>query len=237
MDIAIATKEREKTCGNCGEEFVTYYAFQKYCSSLCVRKAMKKNSIAKRKNAERRNFLKFDKMRLPIHCKVWLKCKQCLKKYERYSSQVKFRGSKYCSMKCKRKAMLAKRPTIKVLDEVWRDIVKLRVGGKCEFCHKDKYINSHHIYSRTNYATRWDLDNGIALCAMHHMLGNFSAHKSPMEFSEWIATYKGKDWLTKIKQRAKSPYKKTNYEEVLRLLQSQKQELLEIYTKVYKVAL
>ena len=91
--------------------------------------------------------------------------------------------------KSKRKQLESK------LDKLWSDKVKERANFKCEYCGtKDKRLNSHHIFSRSNKSVRWDLDNGLCLCVSHHSLGNFSAHKNPFEFSDWIREYKGKDW-------------------------------------------
>ena len=85
------------------------------------------------------------------------------------------------------------------LDQLWRDKVKEIANYRCEYCGiRDKRLNSHHIFSRSNKSVRWDLDNGLCLCVSHHSLGNLSAHKSPMEFSDWIKEYKGKSWYNRL---------------------------------------
>ena len=71
----------------------------------------------------------------------------------------------------------------KKLDDAWAKLVKLKAGNKCEYCGKTDRLNSHHVYSRSNRSVRWDIDNGYSLCVGHHVFGNFSAHKSPLDFA------------------------------------------------------
>jgi hypothetical protein len=68
------------------------------------------------------------------------------------------------------------------LDNLWRDVVKLRAGKKCERCGRTEELHSHHIFERTNFPTRWDLDNGICLCALCHSI----AHKYDDVFKLWV---------------------------------------------------
>ena len=97
----------------------------------------------------------------------------------------------------------------KKLDEAWSKLVKLRVGNKCEYCKTTtKQIHSHHIYSRSKKSTRWDVLNGISLCAGHHVLSStFSAHKTPLEFVIWLNNYKGDDYMNRLTLKANSTSK------------------------------
>jgi len=63
---------------------------------------------------------------------------------------------------------------------LWRIVVKLRAGGRCESgCKVTKALHCHHIESySTNKALRYDPRNGGLLCASHHKFGKMSAHKS-----------------------------------------------------------
>ena len=88
------------------------------------------------------------------------------------------------------------------LDKLWSHAVKQRVGFKCEYCGKESYLNSHHVFSRSNFSTRWDLSNGFCLCAGCHTLKNFSAHKAPLEFAEWMIEQRGQEWYDDLKRRA-----------------------------------
>lgn len=128
---------------------------------------------------------------------------------------------KYCSYECAQKGAkkLAKKRTriknrsngIKVLDDKWSRLVKERDGNKCVYCGKTDYLNSHHIFSRSNKSTRWYLPNGITLCVGHHTFSTkFSAHKTPMEFAEWIKGKNGADWYEDLLRKASQVDKNEN---------------------------
>ena len=69
----------------------------------------------------------------------------------------------------------------------------------CEFCGAIKSLQSHHIYTRHNRATRWRTINGVALCANHHTLSpRFSAHKTPIDFILWLERTRGKNEIQKL---------------------------------------
>lgn len=107
----------------------------------------------------------------------------------------------------------------KQLDELWSELVKIKAGYKCEYCGTDSHLNSHHVFSRSNYSVRWDLLNGICLCAGHHTLNSkFSAHKAPADFIEWYKGYVGEEYYDKLRLLAHSDGK---------LLKHEKSELLE----------
>jgi hypothetical protein len=97
-----------------------------------------------------------------------------------------------------------KQPSIKKLDNMWANLVKIRDGG-CLYCGKKDYLNSHHIFSRSKKSTRWYLDNGVTLCTAHHVFSSgFSAHKTPAEFIFWIIDKKGEDWFNSLRLKANS---------------------------------
>ena len=96
----------------------------------------------------------------------------------------------------------------KKLDDAWSKAVKERDGWKCCYCGTDKNLNSHHIYSRSKKSTRWELDNGITLCVSHHTFNSgFSAHKTPLEFIEWLTDLKGQDFIDGLRLKANTPQK------------------------------
>lgn len=122
----------------------------------------------------------------------------------------------------------AKRKSLdKILDDLWSEAVKLEAGNKCEMCGEAKTLNSHHVYSRSRMSTRWDLQNGICLCAYHHTLGNESAHKSPMEFTEWIKDKRGVAWYESLKNKVLRLVKPT-LEEKKEILQGLKDRIEEL---------
>lgn len=100
----------------------------------------------------------------------------------------------------------------KECDKLWAELVKKRADYKCEYCGKTNYLNAHHIYSRSNNSTRHDPENGIALCSGHHTLSSqFSAHKTPADFMDWIVALRGYSWLKTLRQRSKMPLIKPDY--------------------------
>lgn len=101
----------------------------------------------------------------------------------------------------------------KQLDDAWSKLVKLRGGMKCEYCGKTSHLNSHHIYSRSKKSTRWSVENGICLCVGHHTFSStFSAHKTPLEFTDWLEKYKGSDFIMKLRIKANAISKLHSFE-------------------------
>lgn len=203
-----------KICAYCKKEFHPYNSIQKFCSYKCLydfRYEIKKDTDCTKtkkcaqcgeeyKPANYRNkfcsrtcFLESVKKRRKISCPT------CGKEFiqTRVSQQ-------YCSRKCgepyKKKTAKFKKGYI---DLLWGELVKIRAGLKCEYCGKTNSLNSHHIFSRSNMSLRWDVNNGICLCASHHVLGLFSAHKSPLEFAEWLREKRGEEWYQILKEKSK----------------------------------
>lgn len=177
---------KDRVCVTCGNKFKPTQWYQKSCSRKCFCDGIKKTK-------ER-------------------ECLTCGIKF----MQVRI-AQKYCSRKCsspyKDKSM--KKPKNVSLDNLWSKTVKDRAGNKCEYCGKDSGLNSHHIFSRSNKRVRWDLDNGICVCVLHHVFGMFSAHKSPIEFVEWLKEYRGIEWYERLRLKAKltTKYNKPNKQE------------------------
>lgn len=101
-----------------------------------------------------------------------------------------------------------KRTSIKVLtkkaDDLWSLAVKK--WGKCEVCWITTYLNAHHIFSRHNKSTRWDLDNGICLCSGCHVFSDkFSAHKTPTDFTYWLEKQYSKEYIEILARKAHKP--------------------------------
>lgn len=81
-------------------------------------------------------------------------------------------------------------------DQLWSERVRELHGHRCAICGMEHgklngngspvYLNAHHIEGRNNYATRFDILNGIALCPGHHDLKTDSAEQSPLWFMEWL---------------------------------------------------
>ncbi len=135
------------------------------------------------------------------------KCAVCKKAFEIRNSM-----QKYCSKDCliignKKKIKKEKSAKKKVKlnkDKDWSYQVKERDNFRCVYCNSTLNLNSHHIYSRNNLTTRYDIDNGITLCAKHHTFSNeFSAHRTPVEFTYWLESIKGKEFLDNLRLKTK----------------------------------
>jgi|TARA_R100000501_G_C2615486_1_gene109172 hypothetical protein len=68
----------------------------------------------------------------------------------------------------------------------WRSAL-LERDKCCQICGKEgKYMNAHHLIPKNFIKWRYDMDNGIILCAGCHTLAKFSAHKNPLWFARWL---------------------------------------------------
>lgn len=96
-----------------------------------------------------------------------------------------------------------KKKLIKIADALWSEKVKKLAGYKCEYSGQTEHLNSHHVYSRSNHSVRWDVRNGVCLTVGHHVFSSvFSAHKTPIEFIEWIKGVRGEEWYNDLRKRA-----------------------------------
>ena len=114
------------------------------------------------------------------------------------------------------------------LDKTWAKIVKILAKNCCEYCGVGSPLNSHHIYSRSNLSTRWNVLNGVCLCVSHHTFNStFSAHKTPTEFTQWLYETKGEDFMDELRIKAHSDGKMSisEREELLLELKQQLKEL------------
>jgi hypothetical protein len=97
-------------------------------------------------------------------------------------------------------------PLYDLCDDLWSRAVKVLAGNKCEYSWSSNgVLNSHHMFSRSNKSTRWDVNNGVCLLAQYHTLNSkFSAHKTPFIFQEWIKEKRGEEWYDSLKLKAHS---------------------------------
>ena len=62
---------------------------------------------------------------------------------------------------------------------LWKERVKERAGGRCEFCGASERIQAAHIECYLlNPFLRFDIRNGASLCERHHKWGRDSFHNS-----------------------------------------------------------
>lgn len=86
----------------------------------------------------------------------------------------------------------------KELDKLWAIVVKQRDGYQCVVCGKDP-VSAHHIFSRKNHSTRWEISNGVSLCFWHHLRW---AHVEYEQFRDFVMAWMGKREFEAIKERA-----------------------------------
>ena len=72
-------------------------------------------------------------------------------------------------------------------DALWRTLVRARWGGLCAICGQPGR-DAHHLIRRDVGAYRHHPDNGVFLCALHHLFcPRTSAHGSPLNFADKLA--------------------------------------------------
>lgn len=81
--------------------------------------------------------------------------------------------------------------------------------GKCmyPYCWRKEALDCSHFILRHNKATRFDPDNAIALCRIHHQeLENPAPHKNPV-YRALMFTILGAERLAALEMRGNSIYK------------------------------
>ncbi len=96
---------------------------------------------------------------------------------------------------CK-KAKTIRRKLRDQLDKLFSIIIRSR--GKCERCGKTNPLNTAHIFSRRNLATRWDKNNTLCLCVGCHFWG----HQNPILFAEFVKEKLGNEEYEKLKRKS-----------------------------------
>lgn len=157
------------TCGFCSKEFYASpsLAKQKYCTRRCAHKGMIKGS--------------------PLDCKI------CGTSYYRPPSQIKWRGTGFCSKTCKGKNLSMKqigsknpqwkggisspnrRLRASKAFRIWRESVFKRDNHTCQDCGARSkageavYLEPHHILRFADYPDfRFETINGKTLCQPCH---------------------------------------------------------------------
>ncbi len=74
-------------------------------------------------------------------------------------------------------------------DMLWSLAVRSDWDNKCAVCGAGK-VEAHHLIPRQHEATRYDLSNGIALCAFHHQFDAVcSPHQNGFGWRQWLAEH------------------------------------------------
>lgn len=83
-----------------------------------------------------------------------------------------------------------------IADQLWSLAVRNDWAHKCAVCKSGK-CEAHHIVPRQHEQTRYDLQNGIALCAKHHQFDkDISPHQNAAGWLDWLeANYQARyEW-------------------------------------------
>lgn len=106
-----------------------------------------------------------------------------------------------------------KKLTMKDLDVIWSKLIHKKYDNKCAICGATP-CQAHHIFSRTYRSTRWDIDNGIALCYRHHF---HFAHSKFEEFRDWVIQEIGEELYMQVKERSRQILKESIEDSLERL--------------------
>ena len=79
----------------------------------------------------------------------------------------------------------AKGRLMEIADDQWSLAVRTDWDWRCAVCGR-VLVEAHHIVPRQYEATRYDMLNGIALCAHCHKLGKDSAHQHAPAWMAWL---------------------------------------------------
>ena len=95
---------------------------------------------------------------------------------------------------------MTRKKWIKKCLDTWKLIIKK--PQRCEYCKaRNKQFHPHHIRYSWRLATRFDLENGICLCAYCHRM----VHQDSIfdyEFMDWLIKLRGKEWYDDLCQRS-----------------------------------
>lgn len=167
-----------KKCIKCNKDFYYQNSMKvgKFCSNSCSAKN-NTNNIGKTwkvKNTENFKGRKWtDEMKLKIKERIgekhhkWIKDRTKLKKSDKKHLDVRYRD--------------------------WMFSVKKRDNWKCKLldCNCKGRLESHHIFDWENYPhLRYDINNGITLCAFHHPKGREKEKRMVNIFIELLSVSK-----------------------------------------------
>jgi hypothetical protein len=101
-------------------------------------------------------------------------------------------------LKAKRMSQLKKRA-----DEYWSRCIRTRDSGKCRIGGCSYLCNvphPHHVFGRKNLATRWDMENGLLLCFLHHR----KAHDDPESIRDKIVEAMGEERFSRMREKSRT---------------------------------
>jgi len=85
----------------------------------------------------------------------------------------------------------AEKREIREKDIAWANAVKERDQWSCVICGSTYAPNAHHIIPREVKEYKYEVDNGISLCVLHHKFSRkISAHNNPLAFFLWLQRFR-----------------------------------------------
>lgn len=191
---------RKNICIVCSKEHS--HAMSKTCSQKCQNKFERQKIKVKKEKAKEKILIRLswveeadrNEIREIVTENIWpfVKSRQIIIKVTRW------------------KVKTDKQKLIKIADDLWSEAVKINYGNKCAYSWESENLNSHHIESRSHYATRWDIDNWICLTSTHHTFSQvFSAHKTPEKFAIWLRETKWDKFVDDLYKKSRSILKIT----------------------------
>lgn len=75
-----------------------------------------------------------------------------------------------------------RRPDVRELDALCREVVFLRDQHRCCRCHRTTRLQWCHVHTRRIRSLRWRLENSLLLCAGCHLWW----HHHPLESAGWF---------------------------------------------------
>lgn len=73
------------------------------------------------------------------------------------------------------------------LDAITSRKVRERDGNRCRKCGRTPCYHHHIFGKKAHPATRWAMENGVAVCFVCHR----DAHASPEDFRRWVLSWMG----------------------------------------------
>lgn len=84
--------------------------------------------------------------------------------------------------------------------KMWKILIIDRHGPNCELCGGNWRITAHHFFYKSSSGhLRYDLNNGICLCAKCHARLHF---RDPKLVEGEIIKKRGKKWYNKLEKKA-----------------------------------
>jgi 5-methylcytosine-specific restriction endonuclease McrA len=88
----------------------------------------------------------------------------------------------------------------KKADDLFFEACRKKYGDKCLICGR-LYDKAHHFFPKGQYQhLRYDLDNGINLCMVHHSMIHQTGLRKEVE--NMIIGKRGNDWFNNLRKKA-----------------------------------